>query len=180
MDSFNQRKKDILSKADKSNIGKWDKHIVCLCEKINEQDNFYTTSSCSGRMVIIRDEEKKGPEIFQFVSHQKVEFSEFREELEKLEGELKFKQEPPILHVACRDINCAKDLLEKGFRAGFKRSGIITLGKNIIVELNGTDKLEFPIVKDLGEDFLWKVVEKSNFNLERGWGKISSLASELL
>ena len=54
-DTFLQRKKDILSKKDKSHIGKWDEKIVGLCEKINKSDKYYTTSSCSGRVIMIFD-----------------------------------------------------------------------------------------------------------------------------
>ena len=179
MNSFEQRKKDILSKTDKSNIGEWDEKIVPLCEKINSFENYYTTSSCAGRIVVIRDEDKKGPGLFEFVSHDLVDFDNFFEKIENLKENSKFKQEPPILHVACKTIEDAKEFLEKGLKAGFKRSGIISLGKNIIVELNGTDKIEFPLIENeellVNEDFLKKVIEKSNNNLEKGWKKVEEL-----
>ena len=70
--SFNQRKKDILLKSDKSSIGGWDEKIVELCEKINKLDNYYTTSSCAGRAVVMEDVEKKGPGLFLYVSHDKI------------------------------------------------------------------------------------------------------------
>ncbi|MEA3414418.1 MAG: tRNA wybutosine-synthesizing 3 family protein, partial [Nanoarchaeota archaeon] len=142
MDSFEQRKKDVLSKKDKSSIGKWDEKIVSLCEKINSLENYYTTSSCAGRVVVIKDESKKGPGLFKFVSHDLVNFEDFILKIKKLKGNFKFKQEPPILHVACRNLESAKKLLENGLKI-FKRSGIISLGKNFIVELNGTNKIEF-------------------------------------
>ena len=44
VDSFNQRKQDMLSKKDKSTIGGWDEKIVELCEKINSLENYYTTN----------------------------------------------------------------------------------------------------------------------------------------
>lgn len=59
MDQFIQRKKDVLSKKDKSSIGKWDYKIISLCEKINGNGNYYTTSSCSGRVIILKEERKK-------------------------------------------------------------------------------------------------------------------------
>ncbi len=59
MKSFVQQKKSTLSKLDKSSKGDWDKKIVNLCEKINSLENFYTTSSCSGRIVLIVDNIKK-------------------------------------------------------------------------------------------------------------------------
>ncbi len=59
IDRFQQRKKDILSKRDKSYKGNWDKHIKNLCDKINLSRNYCTTSSCSGRVVLMIDQEKK-------------------------------------------------------------------------------------------------------------------------
>ena len=47
MNHFQKRKQDVLSKIDKSFIGKWDEKIVLLCDKINSLENYYTTSSCS-------------------------------------------------------------------------------------------------------------------------------------
>ena len=63
-DNFLQRKNDLLNKKDKSSIGKWDEKIATLCEVINKKDNYYTTSSCSGRIVVMVDQEKKGSGLF--------------------------------------------------------------------------------------------------------------------
>ncbi len=185
MNSFNQRKKDILGKEDKSSIGGWDWKIVELCDLINSFEEHYTTSSCSGRVIVMKDEEKKGPGLFYFVSHEKVEFGKFFEEVGKIDsGNYKFKQEPVIFHVACRNLDSAKILLEKGQICGFKRSGIISFGKNIIVEINATERFEFPLVENgkliVSEEFLARVIEKSNFNLEKGWKKIEGFKESLL
>ena len=214
-DNFQQRKKAILSKLDKSSIGEWDEKIKSLCEKINAQDNFYTTSSCSGRIIIMLDQDKKSPGLFKFVSHDFVELDELKKELGKINSlqisprpptptkvvnkkakmltsynskhcdeiqceanklNLKFKSEPPILHISCKTLEGAKEILNKARNSGWKRSGIISLGKNIIVELISTEKLEFPLIKKgnllVDEDFLRIVLEKANNNLKKGWLKI--------
>ena len=49
MMNFNSMKKKQFLKIDKSSIGKWDSKIVGLCEKINKNKKYYTTSSCGGR-----------------------------------------------------------------------------------------------------------------------------------
>ena len=64
MDRFLQRKKAILKKLDKSSKGDWDEKIISLCDKINSNDNYYTTSSCSGRIIIMKDVVKKGKGLF--------------------------------------------------------------------------------------------------------------------
>ena len=63
-EEFLQRKKDILSKEDKSSKGDWDKRIIELCDKINSSEKYYTTSSCSGRVIVMLDQEEKGPGLF--------------------------------------------------------------------------------------------------------------------
>lgn len=191
MDNFNQRKNDVLEKADKSSKGDLDEKIILLCETINSSENYYTTSSCAGRIVLMKDEDKKGSDLFLKVWHDKISFEELKNELEKLnlpqntpdhpsqrEG-IKFKLEPPIIHIACRDLESASELLEKAKHIGFKRSGVNTISKNIILELCSTEKLEFPIVQNgeilVDDEFLKIVVDKSNFLLEKGWSKIEKL-----
>ncbi len=202
MNRFQQRKKDVLAKQDKSSIGFWDKRISKLCEKINSFEEYYTTSSCSGRVVLMIDQEKKGPGLFEFVSHDVVGFEELWKEIKKLSLKdkvkfkqnqnrkfficpnlsYKFKQEPPIIHVACKDLKNAEIILKIGRKAGWKKSGILSLGKNIIVELNCSWRLEFPLIKGgrlLGGGFVKEVVNKVNWNLRRGWRAISRLEEEI-
>lgn len=180
-DIFFQRKKDVLNKKDKSSSGKWDEKILKLCEKINSFENYYTTSSCSGRIIIMKDEEKKSPELFEFVSHYLVDFLELEEYFKKVKQNknFKFKQEPMILHVACRDLKSAEKLLKKAQEAGFKHCGVISLGKNIVVEIASTEKIDFPLIVDgkllVNEKFLQAVLDRANKNLEKGWEKIEKL-----
>ena len=183
--SFEKRKKATLSKLDKSFKKSWDERIVGLCEKINFLDNFYTTSSCSGRVVLIRDERKKGPGLFVKVWHGKISFEELRKELEKIKkGNVKFKSEPCILHVACESLEEGLDFLEKARGVGFKRGGLISGSKNkFVLELIGTEKLEFPIIENgkilVDDKFLKLIVKKSNDNLKRSWDRIERLKNIL-
>jgi tRNA wybutosine-synthesizing protein 3 len=178
-DNFQQRKQDILSKIDKSSKKSWDKKIEGLCEKINSLENYYTTSSCAGRIVLIIDKEMKSPGLFRFVSHDEINFEELKKELEELNENLKFKSEPCILHVACNSLENAQKFLDKAKLSGWKRSGIISSEKRFIVEMNGTEKLEFPIIENkrilVDDEFLKIVVEKSNENLKKSWEKIEKL-----
>ena len=220
MDKFNQRKKDILEKLDKSSKGDWDEKIKWLCDKINSMDNYYTTSSCSGRIIVMKDEDKKGPNLFSAVWHDLVELNDFMNKITLLCSDvdgssqtqsrlsqknlvnsqkkfatkgaskgglelvnLKFKQEPPILHVACKNLEDAFILLEKARKIGWRRSGIISEGKMFIVELVSTEKLEFPLTEKgkllVDSAFLKIVLEKANGNLEKGWDKINKLRNSL-
>ena len=179
--AFDKRKQDILAKQDKSSKKSWDKKIKSLCEEINKKDNYYTTSSCAGRIVLIKDEEKKGPELFIYVNHDFIKFNQLKDVLNKVSriDLIKFKQEPCILHVACKSLEDAEKLLKNAQLAGWKRSGIIATGNRFVCELIGTDKLEFFIIdkgKILVNDlYLDLVIRKSNENLKKSWDKIQKL-----
>ena len=213
IDNFFQRKKDILSKLDKSAKKSWDKKILNLCNKINKSNNYYTTSSCSGRIVLMIDSEKKGEGLFIWVSHDLINLKELNEVLEEIKlhsqvreinknqlnkknklkkldlinfksiprrGQLiKFKQEPCILHVACKNLEAAQKLLNKAKSAGWKKSGIIASGKRFFCEFNSTEKLEFLIMNKskilVNKDFFKLTIKKSNENLKKSWMKIKRL-----
>jgi tRNA wybutosine-synthesizing protein 3 len=181
-DRFLQRKTAVLSKLDKSSIGKWDRKIKLLCDKINLVNDFYTTSSCSGRVLLMIEQDKKGKDLFLKTWHDKISFNIVRKELNefaKRKEIIKFKLEPPIIHVACRDLKKASVMLERAKSLGFKRSSILTCERNIFIELNSTDKLEFPVIKNgkilVNDEFLKLIVKISNEKLEKGWKKIRKL-----
>ena len=186
---FEQSKIGSLSRGDKSFIGKWDSRIVELCESINNLENYFTNSSCSGRIVLIKDNIEKTHGLFLFLSHDLLDFGNFKKELEMIrikncEGIINFKQEPAILAISCKTIEDAFKLVEKARYLGWKRSGLMAYSeKRYVVELMCTEHIDFPIIsngKILVEDiFLKLIVEKSNENLERTWEKIEKLKKEI-
>jgi len=180
-DHFEFRKENQLSKDDKSLKQSWDSRIKDLCDKINESDKYYTTSSCSGRVVLLKSSKEKTDDLFVKVWHDIINFEELKSELDKIESNelIYFKQEPVILHVACRTLEDAQDLLDIAVKkAGWKRCGILASDKRFVVELNSTEKLEFPIYKDkvlVDDDYLKFVISEANNRLKSSWDKISRL-----
>jgi len=178
---FEQRKYEVLKKLDKSSKGDWDEKILKLCNKINKLENYYTTSSCSGRILLMIDQEKKAKGLFNWVSHNNFTQKKLKEEIEKLPKNypIKFKQDPCILHIACKSIEDAKTLYDKAKKIGWKRSGLISFDKRIVLEINSTEKLEFPIMQNnellVNENFLKIITKDSNEKLKRGWKKIEKL-----
>jgi len=180
---FAQRKKDTLSKKDKSHIGKWDEKIIDLCEQINKFDNYYTTSSCSGRIILIPDQDEKARDLFLKRYHDLISFEQLKKDLEEVvkgcKGLLKFKLDPCALHVACKSLEDANLLYNKAKLAGWKKSGIIAVDKRYVVELNSTERLEFPIIEEgkilVDDGFLNILVKRANEKLENTWKKIRAL-----
>src|SRR3989338_8550527 len=183
-DSFLRRKTSVLSKIDKSFIGKWDEKIIPLCNKINSSPNYYTTSSCAGRIVLMISQNKKAHNLFLKISHELISFNWLKNNLNKIKNKfVKFKCEPPILHVVCRNLESASLLLEKAKISGMKHSGIHCLGRNITLEIHGDDRLEFPIFNKnkilVDDDFLKLVAKESNKKLKKSWKIIKKLENSL-
>jgi tRNA wybutosine-synthesizing protein 3 len=184
---FQNAKKSTLEKKDKSDIGKYDDKIRKLCEKINKKKEYYTTSSCSGRIVLILGEDKKKEGLFLYRTHNKVTLGRLKKELEstckRTKKTIYFKQEPFILHLCCFNLDSAKRIMNIAQNAGVKQKGILSLGNKIIIEMKGSEKIELPILKNgkmlLNDYYLKILLQESNKKLERTWKKIQNL-SELL
>ncbi len=169
---FEKEKKDCLSKIDKSKKGSIDKKIKKLVELINLLKDYYTTSSCSGRILLIKRPKsgKKCDVGFLFESHNKVSFEEIKVCLKNIpEQDLWFRQESMILHVACRTIENAQKILDISSMAGFKHSGIITTRKKIVVEIIGSEQFDTIIAKHgklfVGDEYLRLLVNEANKKL---------------
>ena len=184
MFNFESTKKDILGKTDKSNVGGIDQPIKKLCDLINSSPNYFTNSSCSGRITLINDKEKKSPDVFLFRSHEKVKLNELKKGLldaaSKIpKGIIMFKQEPCLIVVSCKDKDFQWKLFSEARNNGWKKSGILSLDRKMLVELMSSENISFPVIKDgeilISDEMLRIVLEKANRNLTKGWEKIHKL-----
>ena len=182
--NFDNSKKVFLEKEDKSDKGYVDSNIVELVGKLNSSGDYFTTSSCSGRIVLLIEAEKKKHGLFLFRSHGLIGFNELKTAVlkaaEKIDdGMVYFKQEPCFVVVSCRNKEKQWSLFSSARNNGWKKSGIYSLDKKFLVELMSTEIIAFPVIEDGGvlvdDDFLRVVVRKANSNLERCWRKIDRL-----
>ncbi|MFH1249340.1 MAG: tRNA wybutosine-synthesizing 3 family protein [archaeon] len=180
---FENQKSMQLSKQDKSDKGDWDKDIIPLINTINKKKEYYTTSSCSGRIVLLKGKEKKEVGLFLFRTHDRVSLEELKkalgESVSKYKGLIHFKQECSILHVACESFKKAQDIVDKAKFCGWKKSGIIASNNRVIAELLSTEKIEMPIANNgrvlVSEEYLSLLVKEANNKLERTREKIKKL-----
>lgn len=181
--NFAQEKQVQLSKADKSDKGDWDKEILPLIKKINLKEDYYTTSSCAGRIVLIKGKEKKQEGLFLFRTHSKISLGELKKELgnatRRYQGIVYFKMECCIMHVACSSLKAAQELVDRAKLAGWKKSAIIASKRRFIAELISTEKIEMPVTdkgKILVSDAYLKILaEEANRKLQRTREKIKKL-----
>ncbi|MEA3329873.1 MAG: hypothetical protein U9Q06_03960 [Nanoarchaeota archaeon] len=183
-DNFLFRKENQLRKSDKSIRQKWDKQILGLCNKLNQSPNYYTTSSCSGRVVLLIDSDEKQKDLFIKVWHDKITFKQLKNQLKNISSDklIYFKQDPCILHVCTNSLKNAQKIHDLAKESGWKRCGIIASKKRFIVELNATAKLEFPIYNKkimVDDNFLKFLIKETNKKLEHSWNCIKKLEETL-
>jgi tRNA wybutosine-synthesizing protein 3 len=180
--TFDKYKQDVLGKKDKSSIGEHDEKIRDLCNKINSMPDYYTTSSCSGRITLVKDNIKKIHGLFLWRIHEKTSFEEVKEELYKCKENkelIYFKQEPCLLVVSCRNSESQKKLFEIARNNGWKKSGIISADKRFIAELMSTENISLPVMDEgeilIDDDYLKFLVNEANRKLELTWKKVERL-----
>jgi tRNA wybutosine-synthesizing protein 3 len=147
MDRFSKQKKHALNKLNISiRMNDADAGIIPLLEAINALEDYYTTSSCAGRIQLFHDLGSKADNHSIACWHRRVKPSETLDAFRTAEGTVYFKCEPPIIHVAARDIEAARKLLVAARECGFKHSGIQSIKPGrIIVELASTETLDAPL-----------------------------------
>ncbi|MEM1896037.1 MAG: hypothetical protein QXR54_02575, partial [Nanopusillaceae archaeon] len=158
-------------------LNKVDKEILHVINLINSSNDYFTTSSCAGRIVLIKvpNDLKKQKDVFIFKSHQIVKFEDIFNVLKKtyaLFDNIWFKQEPFIIHVSCRNLRKAIEILKISSKIGLKHSGIISLKKSrVIIEIIGNEKIETILSKNkkiiVSEEYLENLIEEANKKLLR-------------
>ncbi|MBU2522782.1 MAG: hypothetical protein KKE23_00640 [Nanoarchaeota archaeon] len=180
--NFLKQKKDFLSKPDKSGIGGIDEDIRKLVDIINKNPNYYTTSSCAGRIILMRETGEKQENVFIFVTHKKASVGQITTaiKLDKRATDLMYlKEEPCIMHVACKSIEHANDLVNSARQSGWKKSGIISIKpEKVMAELISTEILAAPITSKgkvmVDETYLDFLIKESNKKLGHTREKIKN------
>jgi tRNA wybutosine-synthesizing protein 3 len=146
MAQFSLIKKDFLQKEDKSGKGSIDIEIFHIICQINELPDFFTTSSCSGRVVMFVPNRNKNCFETVFSSHESLSKVHLNDYEKYPDVSLRF--EPLIMHIRCRTLFHATSLLKLCQKeGGLKKTALISLGNKIIIEIRSTDYLEMPIKK---------------------------------
>jgi len=182
---FDKIKKDFLSKPDKSGIRAIDNAIISLVNKINKNSRYYTTSSCAGRIILMKETGKKQENAFLFRSHDKINNKTMKNELnnaiKKYNGIIYLKHEPCIMHVACCSLNDALNLTNLARQCGWKKSGIIS--KSNVVEMLSTEILAVPVADKgkiiVNDNYLDILVSESNKKLALTRQKIKNLEKKI-
>ncbi len=187
---FEKKRERALKKFEKDlELRKVDKELVDFLTKFNKKKDCFTTSSCAGRILLLKTAkiEKKQPKAFVFKSHEKVRFEDVEKAFDswRNDGILWLKLDSFILHICCRNMETAKMVLIAKERAGVKRGGVFYFGNDrVMVELIGTQKMQVPVKKDgeamIDKKYLEYLVKKANEKLEINKTQMKELLNELL
>ena len=183
--AFDAQKKRALERLQREGA---DEEVTGILERINSFEGFFTTSSCSGRIALIRIPEIGAKREAEFIGkwHRPVGKEEVQEALRLKgspgvleKGEVWFLSQSPILHVSCSGLEKAKTLLRMAIESGFKYSGIKAISRDngkVVVEIMSTERLDVPLAKGdkvfCSEPYIDFIVSKANFMLERGKEKL--------
>ena len=148
---FEKLKKSKLKSVDFSRKGSIDERIRPIVENLNSDSRYFTLSSCSGRVMITsksKDNQKQNLS-WHFTSHECPSFEELEASVKGENSILKF--EPFVLHVQCKDLDCAKKLLTIALSSGFRNSGIVPSKANrFVLAVRATLTLELPVTDQEG------------------------------
>ena len=166
---------------------KVDRDIITLLEKINALDNYFTTSSCSGRISVMEMPHfgDKVNSVWLGKWHREVTIEEVLEAIGRhRSGQLWFLVRSPILHVAARTMEDAVKLLNFSIGLGFKYSNIKSVShKKLLVEIRSTERMDVPLGEDgelwVSEEYVGRIIELANAQVRRFKGKLKRLEDEI-
>ncbi|KAL5775354.1 hypothetical protein ACOSP7_012911 [Xanthoceras sorbifolium] len=182
--SFEQRKAATLaslssSVTDKSPKGTVDAPIVPLLHVINGHPDYFTTSSCSGRISIFShpSNRPKGG-LWLYITHDPADadavlsllFPADPTHLPGTRDQLVFRFEPLIVAVECRDVESAHRLVSLAVASGLRESGVASVKRRVIVGIRCSIRLEVPFGESGGvlvsQDYVRFLVGVANEKME--------------
>ena len=184
--NFDNEKRQCLEKIDNSKKQSVDSGIRKIVDLLNSHENYYTTSSCSGRVMLIEKPENcaKQDACWIYSSHDSADFCGIKKALEHpSKDDVWLMQESAILHACCRTLEDAQKLLSIARETGLKRSGMITFHNRVMVEIMSTEKIETIAAKGgkavVDDAYLKILAEAANKGLEKNRKRIEELYRNL-
>lgn len=149
-EAFAARKKAFLDRLEKeASQGRVDGDIYQFLKRLNELPWLYTTSSCSGRILLasVRTPSYSKGKGFTPIAkwHRVVSTDEVRRAIEP-HDDVWMLVRGGILHISVSSAKRAYELISIAHRTGHKHSGIIAINRaGIIVEILGEERLDMPL-----------------------------------
>lgn len=182
---FTAQKKEAVNEFTASvAVGDVDEEILPLLKKINAHPEYYTTSSCAGRIVVFQDMGGKFKSKFKGKWHGPVTSQDVLSKIAPCEGTLWFRVEPPIIHVGAANPAAAGEMIDKALTSGFKRTGMQSVKEErYMLEILSTERFDAPIMHDkkmlVSHEYIRFLVELANEKIVKSQEKIKRLEGKL-
>jgi tRNA wybutosine-synthesizing protein 3 len=184
---FLEAKRNALISLEKAcNEKKVDEGILPVIKIINEFEDYYTSSSCAGRIVLLEIPDIGDKKNAKFLGkwHRKIKSNEINMAAKKAKkGQLWLLAQSPIIHVASINNAAADRMVKTAISCGFKNSGVKSIGKKIVVEVCSTERLDAPIGRDkslfCNEEYLQLLVKIANDVIEKSNNKLQPFRIKL-
>ncbi|NPA22420.1 MAG: hypothetical protein GXN92_02460 [Candidatus Micrarchaeota archaeon] len=140
-----------------------DPPIIPLLEIINSHPGLFTTSSCSGRVMVLIDRGRKVDSEKYLTFHRTISL----EDLQDLPKEGWLRVEPFILHIMAKDWELALDVVDLVKEIGVKRSGVSRARVGYLIEMMGNVYMSAPLSHlTIDEDLISIINQKMEKNFE--------------
>ena len=167
--------------------GEVDVDMLPLLGQINSLENYYTTSSCTGRISLFIDPGIKKDSGWVDKWHRTVSGEEVKEAMKKIPsaGLVWFIQEPTILHVVCRTVEDAAMMIDIARDSGYKKAGILSFREErIIAEVCSTERIDAPVADNgrvlVSGDYIEYLVDLSNEKFKKSMVKLERFKRNLV
>ncbi|KAM4551351.1 tRNA wybutosine-synthesizing protein 3 homolog isoform 2-T2 [Odontesthes bonariensis] len=160
--TFGQWKKQCLNKLDLSKKGSVDEDIQHVVSLLNSCEEFFTTSSCSGRIIL----------------------TDGMSGLSRSNGDAVLKFEPLVLHIQCQKLEDAQLMHSVAINSGFKNSGLTVNKKGkIITAVRSTHCLEVPLSHDgkllVEHEYIHFLTQIANQKMEENFRRLQRFYQNL-
>ena len=164
-----------------------DKDIISLLDFLNSTQKYYTTSSCSGRIVVMQIPQIGDKRNAKFLGkwHRYVKDEEvFNAIFQYHEGYLFLLVQSAIIHVVAEDMKSAKSIMKIALESGFKYTTIKNIDSTgVLVEILSTENLHIPLgengVLQVSRENIKFFVKMANRTLRRIKRKLSNLERKI-
>jgi tRNA wybutosine-synthesizing protein 3 len=184
---FLEGKKSALAKLQKAfKEKKVDQGVLPILYIINESGDYYTSSSCFGRIVLLEIPNIGDKKAAKFLGkwHRTIDVDELFDAAKKAKhGQIWLLAQSPIIHVTTKTNEAADRLLKIAIACGFKHSGLKSLARKIVVEVCSTERLDAPVGKDgalfCSREHLKLLTDISNEILKKSTQKLKKFEKNL-
>ena len=186
-ENFLDLKTEALKNLEESQFeNKVDEKVLPVLDIINASNDYYTSSSCSGRIVLLEIPVIGDKINARFLGkwHRVITFDDLQLAISHAEkGLLWLLAQSPVIHVGAKSVSSADKLLKIAVSSGLKNSGFKSAGKKVVVEICSTERLDAPVGRDgrffCNEEYFSLLIEIANNIIEKSYFKLQRFENEL-